>query len=156
MQNAKKDDYVTVEYEGMLESGEVFESSTDNGPLSFVIGQNSVFPSFEAAVVGMAPGETGSALVGSGEAYGPRREELLQTINRNALGEKVDPQPGIVISMDMEQDGQTHQVPAMIVEVNDGNITIDYNHPLAGHDLHYKITLLSIADPEGSADPVSN
>ena len=156
MQKAKKDDYVTVEYEGTLGDGEIFESSEDNGPLSFVIGQNSVFPSFEEAVIGMAPGESKTALVGSKESYGPRREELVQTINRTALGDQVDPQPGTVISMKMEQEGQEHQVPAMIVEVNDDQVTIDYNHPLAGRDLHYKITLQSIDEQEVPADSAIN
>ena len=156
MQTAQKGDYVTVVYEGTLKSGEIFESSDDNGPLSFVIGQNGVFPSFEKAVVGLAAGETGTALVGSGEAYGPRREELVQTINRSALDEKVDPQVGIVIGMDVEHEGQTMNVPAMIIEVKDEMVTIDYNHPLAGQDLQYKITLESIAEPEEPEDSVSN
>jgi peptidylprolyl isomerase len=156
MQTAQKDDYVTVEYEGMLKSGEIFESSDDNGPLSFVIGQNGVFPSFEKAVVGMAPGETKTALVGCDEAYGPRREELVQTINRSALDEKIDPQVGMVIGIDIERDGQSQNVPAMIIEINEELITIDYNHPLAGQDLQYKITLESIAEPEEPADTATN
>ncbi len=156
MQTAQKDDYVTVVYEGTLKSGEIFESSDDNGPLSFVIGQNTVFPSFEKAVLGLAPGETTTALVGPGESYGPRREELVQTINRSALDKKIDPQPGMVIGMDIEQDGQKQNVPAMIIEVNKEQVTIDYNHPLAGQDLQYKITLESITEPEEPADSASN
>ena len=156
MQTAQKGDYVTVVYEGTLKSGEVFESSDDNGPLSFVIGQNTVFPSFEKAVVGLAPGETSNALVDSGESYGPRREELVQTIKRSALDEKIDPQLGMVIGMDIERDGQSQNVPAMIIEVNKEQVTIDYNHPLAGQDLQYKITLESITEPEEPADTVTN
>ena len=148
MQQAKKGDYVTVEYEGVLDNGEAFESSADNGPLSFVIGQNNVFPSFEKVIVGMSPGETRDATVGSDEAYGPRREELVQTIDRSRLGKEIDPQPGMVVGIQVEQDGQTHQVPATVIEVNDDQITIDYNHPLAGRDLQYKITLQAISEAD--------
>ena len=156
MQTAKKGDYVTVEYDGMRENGEVFESSTDNGPLSFVIGQDNVFPSFEEAVIGMAPGETKTTTVSSEESYGPRHEDWVQTIDRPALGEKIDPQPGMVIGMKVERDGESHQVPALIVEVDDKQVTVDYNHPLAGQDLKYKITLQSIDEPEEAADTVVN
>ena len=152
MQKAKNGDYVTVEYDGTLDNGEAFESSSENGPLSFVIGQNSVFPSFEKAVIGMAPGETRDATVGSAEAYGPRREELVQTIDRSALGKEIDPQPGMVVGIKMEQEGQTHQIPATVVEVNDDQITIDYNHPLAGRDLQYKITLQAISEADDGED----
>ena len=156
MQTAQKGDYVTVEYNGMREDGEVFESSDDNGPLSFVIGQDNVFPSFEKAVIGMAPGETRTATVESGEAYGPRHEDWVQTIDRAALGEEIDPQPGVILGMKVERDGESHQVPALIVEVDEKQVTVDYNHPLAGQDLQYKITLQSIAEPEETADPVVN
>jgi FKBP-type peptidyl-prolyl cis-trans isomerase 2 len=156
MQTAQKGDYVTVDYDGMREDGEIFESSLDNGPLSFVIGQDTVFPSFEAAVIGMAPGETRTATVSSGESYGPRHEDWVQVIDRASLGEDIDPKPGMVLGMKVEREGESHQVPALIVEVTDSQVTVDYNHPLAGQDLKYKITLQSIAEPEGSAEPVAN
>lgn len=155
MQKAQKGDYVTVEYEGALENGEIFESSGENGPLSFVIGQNSVFPSFEEAVIGLAPGESSTAIVRSGEAYGDRRQELIQVLNRGSLGDTIDPQPGMVIGMKIERDGQSHQIPATISEVDGDRVTIDYNHPLAGRDLHYRITLREIAGPEEPAPTVN-
>ena len=62
----------------------------------------------------------------------------------------------MVIGMDIERDGQSQNVPAMINEVKKQQGTIDYNHPLAGQDLQYKITLESITEPEEPADTVTN
>jgi len=145
MQKVKNGDYVTVAYDGLLENGEIFESSSETGPLEFTIGQNCVFPSFEAAIIGMKPGESKIVKVGPEEAYGQHNKDLVQTLSHSALAEGIDPQPGLVIGMAMEVDGQTHKVPATIIEIDSGKITIDYNHPLAGQELQYKITLRNIA-----------
>lgn len=150
MQKVKEGDYVTITYEGTLESGEVFESATEESPFEFTLGQKSVFPSFESGIVGMQAGETKTIKVDPKEAYGLRREDLVQTLDRSAFGEKADLQPGMIVGMTMEKDGQSHQVPAMIMVVDGEQITVDYNHPLAGQELLYKITLLTIAEAEKS------
>jgi len=150
MQKVKEGDYVTITYEGTLQSGEVFESATEESPFEFTLGQQSVFPSFESGIIGMKQGETKSIKVGPEEAYGLRRDDLVQTLNRKAFGDQNEPQPGMVVGMTMEKDGQTHQVPAMIMEVNGDQVTVDYNHPLAGQELLYKITLITIAEAEES------
>ena len=151
MQKVKEGDYVTITYEGTLESGEVFESATEESPFEFALGQQCVFPSFESGIIGMAPGETRTIKVGPEEAYGKRRDELVQTLNRSAFGDKTDPQPGMIVGMTMKKEDQEHQVPAMIMAVDGDQITVDYNHPLAGQELLYKITLKTIGEAEESA-----
>jgi FKBP-type peptidyl-prolyl cis-trans isomerase 2 len=151
MQKVKEGDYVTIIYEGTLESGEVFESATEEGPFEFTVGQQCVFPSFESGIIGMAPGETRTIKVSPEEAYGTRREDLIHTLNRSAFSEKTDPQPGMIVGMTMEKDGEKHQVPAMIMAIDGDQITVDYNHPLAGQELLYKITLQTIGEAEESA-----
>ena len=128
MQKLKEGDYVTISYDGMLENGEIFESATADNPFEFVVGEKSVFPSFETGLIGMAPGETRTIKVGPEEAYGPHREELVQTLNRSAFGEKIAPQPGMILAVNGEQ------------------VSVDYNHPLAGQELLYRITIQAIAE----------
>ncbi len=151
MQKVKEGDYVTITYEGTLESGEVFESATEESPFEFALGQQCVFPSFESGIIGMAPGETRTVKVGPEEAYGKRRDELIQTLNRSAFGDETDPQPGMIVGMTMKKEDQEHQVPAMIMAIDGDQITVDYNHPLAGQELLYKITLKTIGEAEESA-----
>ena len=152
MQKVKEGDYVTITYEGTLASGEVFESAPEESPFEFTLGQQCVFPSFESGIIGMAPGETKTIKVGPEEAYGTRQEDLVHTLDRSAFGEKTEPQPGMIVGMTIEKDGQEHQVPAMIMAVNGDQVTVDYNHPLAGQELLYKITLQTIGEAEESAD----
>jgi FKBP-type peptidyl-prolyl cis-trans isomerase 2 len=145
MRKLKEGDYVTISYDGMLESGEIFESATTDNPFEFVVGEKSVFPSFETGLIGMAPGETRTIRVGPEEAYGQRREELIQTLDRGVFGEKIEPQPGMILGVTVEKDGRNHQVPVMILTVNGDQVSVDYNHPLAGQELLYRITILAIA-----------
>lgn len=152
MQKVTPGDYVTITYEGTLASGEVFEAATEESPFEFALGQQCVFPSFEAGIIGMAPGETRTIKVGPEEAYGKRRDELVQTLNRSAFGDKAVPQPGMIVGMTMKKEDQEHQVPAMIMAVDGDQVTVDYNHPLAGQELHYRITLLTIAEAAESTD----
>ena len=152
MQKVKEGDYVTITYEGTLASGEVFESAPEESPFEFTLGQQCVFPSFESGIIGMAPGETRTIKVGPEEAYGTRREDLIHILNRSAFGDKTEPQPGMIVGMTMEKDGQEHQVPAMIMAVDGDQITVDYNHPLAGQELLYQITLQTIGEAEESTD----
>lgn len=155
MQKVKEGDYVTITYEGVLADGEIFETATEDAPFEFMVGQNSVYPSFESGVIGMQPGETRSITVSSEEAYGPRIEELVQTFERKVFGDRIEPKPGMVVGMTVERDGENHQVPATIVEVAGETVTVDYNHPLAGQDLFYRITLQSVVEAKAQADASS-
>lgn len=144
MQQAKENDYVTVTYEGFLSNGDLFESSKDSGPLQFQIGTNSVFPGFEQGVLGMEVNETKKITLQPEEAYGPRKEELVLTVPRQNFGD-MEITKGMVVGMTVEQDGTNHKVPALVTEINnDDTVTVDFNHPLAGQQLTFAITLQSI------------
>jgi FKBP-type peptidyl-prolyl cis-trans isomerase 2 len=50
----------------------------------------------------------------------------------------------MILSLNMEKDGETHQVPATVLSVDDDTVTVDYNHPLAGQVVVYNVTLIAI------------
>ena len=143
MQQVKENDSVTVVYNGTLENGETFESSDDTGPLDFTLGTKSVMPLFEETVLGMSVDETKSITIPAQEAYGDRREELVQEIDRGIFKGK-ELQPGMTLGLDMEKDGKSHKVPATITAIDDAKVTVDFNHPLAGQAITYTITLKEI------------
>jgi peptidylprolyl isomerase len=143
MQQATPGNSVTIVYEGLLANGEKFESSEDTGPLSFLLGSGSVLPAFEQAVIDMVPGGRKTITVPAAEAHGAQRPELILTLARNAFADK-EIAVGMVLGMTMEREGQQHSVPATVLAVDSTSVTIDFNHPLAGQDLTYQITLLSI------------
>lgn len=144
MKTVQNGDQVSIEYEGMLENGEIVERSSDTGPVEFEIGSNIMPPGFEKALIGMQEGEEKTITMTPEEAFGPRDENLLHTVNRNILGEKIKPEPGMVLGMTLDKDGQPHKVPALVTAVNGDDVTLDFNHPLAGKTLIYKLTLKSI------------
>ena len=146
MKTAQIGNHVSIQYEGMLESGEIVERSVDTGPVEFEIGLNIMPPAFEQALIGMREGEEKIITMTPEEAFGPRDENLLHTIKKKVLGEKIEPKPGMVLGMTLEKDGQPHKVPALVKAVNGDEITIDFNHPLAGKTVIYRLILKTIKD----------
>lgn len=144
MSKAKPGDLITVIYDGILENGEIFESSQDNGPLQFRIGTGSVMVAFEKAVIGMGINEIKEIRLQPEEAYGLPREELIHTVDRSTWDKNADIKPGVVLGMTLEKDGEQHQVPAMVTAVSGDKVTIDFNHPLAGKQVIYKISVQNI------------
>lgn len=144
MSAIKTNDTVVVEYEGYLDNGEIFDTTRDSGPLEFQVGTGAVLPAFEAAVVGLEVGASTEVEIPAAEAYGERNEEMVFDIDRKNLGGDIDPAPGMVLAMTMERDGQTHRFPAMVAAVEGDKVTMDFNHPLAGKDLRFQITLKEV------------
>lgn len=136
-------DEVTVNYEGRLSTGEIFDSTNDREPLSFRLGDGTVLPAFEQAIVGMTANESKTFTLAAAEAFGPKNEDLIIVFDRGILADK-NPAPGMLLRMDLDRDGTDHQVPAMVLAADDETVTLDFNHPLAGHDLTYHIKVLTI------------
>jgi FKBP-type peptidyl-prolyl cis-trans isomerase 2 len=148
MQKAQFNDRVSIKYTGKLENGTPFQIITESDPLIITIGSHDVPPTLEQALVGMSIGEQKLVRLEPDEGYGIRRKDLLQTLNKESFGKKANLQIGTILSLSLEKDGQTHKIPATIVETNQDTIVVDYNHPLAGHNLFYDVTLIAIETAE--------
>jgi len=146
MAQVKPNDRVTLEYQGTLADGEIFDSSEESGPLTFTVGDGTLPPYLERAVIGMAVDQTRQILVTPEEAFGPRRPELVVDFPRRAVALK-ELSPGMVIGMNMEREGKTVKVPAQVVTVGEDTVTLDFNHPLAGQELNYTLTVRAIHPP---------
>jgi FKBP-type peptidyl-prolyl cis-trans isomerase 2 len=152
MQRVEKGDLVTVEYEGRTKDGDTFENTAETGPLQFKVGKGHVLPAFEQAVLGMRVSETKIIEIPAENAYGPKVAELVQSFDRKVFGERINPTPGMVLAMSMDKDGEKKQVPGMVTEVSGNMVTIDFNHPLAGQTLLFRITLKAIGETAGPED----
>lgn len=142
MAQAKTGDTVKVHYTGKLDDGTVFDSSVDREPLQFTIGQGQLIPDFEQAVIGMNPDESKTVQIPADKAYGPHREDMVIKVERSNLPADLDPKVDQKLQM-RHPDGQATVVT--VTEVNDADITLDGNHPLAGKDLTFDIQLTEIA-----------
>jgi len=139
----EKGNKVKIEYEGSLDDGQVFDSSEKHGQvLEFTIGEGRVIPGFENAVIGMEKGQEKTIKIEPKDAYGETRPELMKKIPKEQIPEEARDKvkPGMVLGMQTPQG----QIPVKIVEVGENDITLDLNHPLAGHNLNFKIKVVDV------------
>jgi peptidylprolyl isomerase len=142
MSSVKGGDTVKVHYTGRFDNGEMFDTSEGADPLVFKVGGGQVIPGFDAALLGMQIGETKNIVIPPEQAYGMRQEELVQTITREQFRlNGVDPEVGMAIEMHTP-DGS---IPLVITDLTETSVTLDANHPLAGEELHFALTLVEIA-----------
>ncbi len=129
---------------GTLDNGATFYTVEKDEPLKVTLGKSNLPPSVERGIMTMNVGEVKKIRVTPEEGYGERQKDLLQVINSPQMIEKLQPKPGMLLSLNVEKEGVTQQVPATVMEVKGTEITVDYNHPLAGHNLNYEVELLDI------------
>jgi peptidylprolyl isomerase len=142
-------DYVEVDYTGTLSDGEVFDSSIGFQPLGFVVASGVMIPGFDEAVQGMSIGEVKTVTLTSAEAYGDWTEDMIIEIPRNIESEEEPPVVGEMIYL----FGGAGFVPVTVLELSDETITVDANHPLAGEDLTFEITMVKIVKPTDPEHP---
>ena len=136
----KKGDKIKVEYTGSFESGEVFDASEKHGkPLEFEAGAGMVVPGFDAGVIGMDVGEEKTITLKPEEAYGMPNEQAIQKVPKDKF--PAEAKEGMMIGVPLP-NGQ--QMPAKITKIDDNEVTIDMNHPMAGKTLVFKIKIVEI------------
>lgn len=141
MSKVKDGDTVKVHYTGSLSDGTVFDSSENREPLEFTLGSGQLIPGFEKAVNGLAAGESVEVTIPTDEAYGEAREDLVLSVAKSDLPEDIEPQIGMQLQVNQTQGDP---VPVRITAVEEEEIQLDANHPLAGEDLTFKIDLVEI------------
>lgn len=143
MKKEQENKKVAVFLQGMLENGEIFEETPPDHPVLITLGQNTFFPVIEKGLYTMKPGETKTFTLSPEQAYGPRHEHLVQKIDRSVFSGRLDPQPGMILSLTLEGGNGPEKVPATVVSASPDHVTVDYNHPLAGKQITYVVTLQS-------------
>jgi peptidylprolyl isomerase len=141
MAQAKAGDKVRVHYEGQLSDGTIFDSSLEREPIEFILGQDTVIPGFEDAVIGMEAGESKDVSIPPEEGFGEYSEDLVVDIEKTILPPEINPELGMQLEVSSEEETPRVFTIADIVE---DSITLDGNHPLAGKEIAFKITLLEI------------
>ncbi|MDY7102221.1 MAG: FKBP-type peptidyl-prolyl cis-trans isomerase [Actinomycetota bacterium] len=128
-------DTVQVHYTGRLDDGRTFDSSQGRDPLQFVVGSGQVISGFDQAVSGLAVGDTRSFRIEPDDGYGDRRDDLVLKV----------PQGQAPDGLTVGDQVQVNNTPATVIDVDDAGVTIDANHPLAGHALNFDIQVVGIA-----------
>ena len=148
MSQATNGSVVRINYTGKLTNGTIFDTSKVDGrePLSFRLGQNQVLPKLEAEIIGMSVGEKKTVAIDANDAYGPHQKQAIQKIPRSEIPDGVD----LTVGNNLQATGHDGEiVPLRVLAANEETVTLDANHPLAGHNLTFEIELLEIVKEGG-------
>jgi len=143
MKRIENGHFVKVHYTGTYGDGEVFDSSRGCEPLEVHVGARDVIAGFEDALLGMGIQEKKTITLSPGEAYGERDQEREISFRRDDFPDEFQPEVGQVIVLQNADEGQ---FPATVISVDNENVVLDLNHPMAGESLTFEIEVIEIND----------
>lgn len=122
--------------------GQVIDQSPEGQPLAYFHGAGNIIPGLEKALAGKQAGDALKVEIAPEEAYGIRNEDMIQTLPREAF-QGID-----VVEPGMQFQASSSQGPVLVtvVAVNDQQVTIDGNHPLAGKTLHFDVRVAEVRE----------
>ena len=135
--------FVSVDYTGTLDDGQIFDSSKGRQPLEVQMGTGNVIPGFESALMGMSLNETKTFRLSPEEAYGHRDEDMMHDFPKSEIPPGMEPSVGQTLMLS-NPNGQ--KIPARVDSIDDEKVTFDLNHPLADQALTFTIQVVGISD----------
>ena len=139
----KQNSVVTINYTLKDAQGEVLDSSEGQEPLVYLHGAKNIIVGLEEALLGKATGDQVSAVVSAEKGYGELIEALIQTVPKEAFGDEIDK---VDVGMRFQAETEQGPVPVVVTAMDDSMVTVDGNHPLAGKELHFDVTIADIRD----------
>ncbi len=138
---------VAVDYK-LTVDGVVADQSQEGAPLEFVCGMGMLLPKFEAAIMGLEPGESTAFTLEAADGYGEIAAEAVVELPKSIF--MVDG----VIAEDVLQvgnavpmaDNQGNRMMGVVKEVGEESVTMDFNHPMAGKTLNFEVSVVSVRD----------
>lgn len=132
------------------------EETNESQPLVFLFGSGQLIPEFEKNLEGLSIGSGFSFKIDSENGYGDVDDEAIVTVNNEMF--KVDGVLDLEVlrigNMVPLLDREGNQLVAKILNIADETVTLDFNHPLAGHNLHFSGTVIGVR--EASADELDH
>ena len=136
---------VTLNFSLALETGEEVDSNFGHDPVSFVMGDGSLLPGFERRLLGMRAGDEAEFRVPPDEGFGEPQDDHIQTVPRADFDAETSLEPGMLFTF---ADAAGGEVPGMVAEVNEETVTVDFNHPLSGRTIHFKVKIARVEPAE--------
>lgn len=143
----KKDQVVLFHYTVTNDKKEVVDNSRGSDPLSIIAGKGQILPKLEEAIQDLALNEKKTVSLKAKDAYGEYSEDSIQVAGRDNFPKEAKLEVGMEYMASME-DGQ--HMPFVITKIEDEQITVDFNHPLAGQNLTFDVEIVELreATPE--------
>lgn len=132
---------VTLHFELALNDDEIIDSNFSKAAVEFAVGDGNLLPGFELALFGLRAGEEKSMTIPAEQAFGTAREENVQTFPRYRFPADLAMEPGLMINF---TDAGGNEQPGLIKNFNSERVEIDFNHPLAGRDILFRVKILGV------------
>ncbi len=132
---------VTLHFSLKLENGDVVDSNFEGAPASFVVGDGKLLPGYEETVLGLRSGESCSAVVPPEKGFGQPNPDNVQQVKRSSFDNGIELAEGLVVSF---ADAAGAELPGVVKAFDDREVTVDFNHPLAGHSITFEAKIVSV------------
>jgi len=131
---------VTLHFAIKLEDGQIIDSNFDKAPAQFEVGDGNIPEGFEAALNGLKAGEHVELTIAPERGFGQHNPSNIQRMKRSDFKD-MELEPGLVVSF-QEPGGE---IPGVVVEFDETNVSVDFNHPLAGKTLIFEVQVISVS-----------
>jgi FKBP-type peptidyl-prolyl cis-trans isomerase SlpA len=131
---------VTMSFSLALENGEVIDSNFDSEPATFVLGDGNLLPGFEVPLQGLKAGDQAEFVIAPENAFGQRNPENIQQLMRDNFG-----QESIAVGDVFSFQNGDGELPGVVVEIGNELVKVDFNHPLAGRNIIFKVDIVEVS-----------
>ncbi len=132
---------ITLHFELAMEDGSVVDSTFERKAATFNYGDGSLLPGIEKKLLGLCTGDEKVFTLMPEDAFGQPNPANIQRINRSSFAPDMTLEEGMVISF---ADAQKAELPGVVQSVGDSEVVVNFNHPLAGRTLRFKVEILAV------------
>jgi len=134
-------DQVTLHFRLSLESGFIVEDTWNDEPLQITIGDGALIEGLEKEILGLRSGDRKDVWLGPDQAFGFRDEERIMQMSRDEFPSEIELETGKIIGF-ATPSGE--EVAGSVLIIDDNQITVDFNHPLAGKRIEFELEIVAI------------
>jgi FKBP-type peptidyl-prolyl cis-trans isomerase SlpA len=132
---------VRLSFSLSLADGTLVDSAAPDAPLTITIGSGELIEALEHFLLGLSAGERRRFEIPAQQAFGPPQDDAIHTLPRSVFPPELAVEAGQVIGFAMPSGQET---PGVVVAVAETEVTVDFSHPLAGHDLVFEVEILAV------------
>jgi len=132
---------ITLHFSLSLSTGDLVDSNFDAKPATFVYGDGSLLPGFEKKLIGLRIGDQEEFTVPPEAGFGQPNPNNIQVMKRSTFSDDVELAEGLMLSF---SDAAGGELPGVVKSFDDNEVSIDFNHPLAGRNILFKVHILDI------------
>ncbi|MGE8363042.1 FKBP-type peptidyl-prolyl cis-trans isomerase [Pseudomonas sp.] len=134
------DKEVTLHFALKLENGDVVDSTFDKQPATFKVGDGNLLPGFEQAIYGLKAGDKRSLPIAPEQGFGQGNPQNVQVMPRSQF-QDMELSEGLLVIFN---DAANTELPGVVKSFDDNQVTIDFNHPLAGKSLSFDVEIIEV------------